>query len=76
MDSRLGFSWLPTYFNYECGMSTAQAGCFINDGMGGGLCGLLCTVSDGADACPTGMGCQDLMDGDYPDTGFCTWPQG
>ena len=57
-------------------MSTAQAGCFINDGMGGGLCGLLCTVSDGADACPTGMGCQDLMDGDYPDTGFCTWPQG
>ena len=57
-------------------MSTAEGQCAINDGMGGGLCGLICTVSDADTACPEGMGCQDLMDAMFPDTGFCTWPQG
>ena len=54
--------------------TTASSQCAFGDGMGGAVCGLICTVSGGDGNCPTGMACQDFMDPMYPDTGVCTWP--
>ena len=65
-------------YTYDCpeaaGASTATAECAVNDGLGSFLCALICTLSDGDGACPSGMKCAPVGIPDYEELAVCTWP--